>query len=48
MRLAIEMGHPVNSSKWMVVGGGRESRETREEMAIGIQVRDDRRTALRW
>lgn len=25
----IEMGHPVNTSKWMVMGGGTESRETR-------------------
>lgn len=48
MRLVIEMGHPVNTSKWMVVGGGTESSETKEEVALGIQARDDRRPALRW
>lgn len=48
MRLVIEMGHPVNSSKWMMVGGGQKAGETREEVAIGIQARDDRRPALRW
>lgn len=48
MRLVIEMGHPVNTNKWMVVGGGTESSETKEEVALGIQARDDRRPALRW
>lgn len=48
MRLVIEMGHAVNTSKWMVVGAGTESRETREEVALGIQARDDRRPPLRW